>query len=399
MNTKILLFSVFLCVFVLGTGISTVSADDSATGQVSVTSLTIDPEVLMPGDTAIVTAVIKNSGTTSVSIGRVLIMGVNEVYSSEDKAYNSVGMLGPGDEMTFTFPITSRGATGTFYPMLYIDFLDAGLTSLKYTFAVQVDDTQLSVALIDQPDAFGQSRNEEVTLRIGNPRANTLNGIEISISGDGVSSKQTAYFVGKLEPDEYVDAVLTVVVDQPTNISFDVTYRNGQNLHSNSVEIPVELGERKVRAELILNNIEVKNSGSYYTITGDVNNAGLEDAKSITVTTENATPSEPMKSYVVGSLEPDGLAEFEVTFTDPLSDSVTLVANYKDADGNLYEESVEVNIGSASIQSQSGTGTAASARNGTGDLAGTIIAVLAVAVVAGCAAYAWKKGLLNDLRR
>ena len=141
MNTKILLFSVFLCVFVLGTGISTVSADDSATGQVSVTSLTIDPEVLMPGDTAIVTAVIKNSGTTSVSIGRVLIMGVNEVYSSEDKAYNSVGMLGPGDEMTFTFPITSRGATGTFYPMLYIDFLDAGLTSLKYTFAVQVDDT------------------------------------------------------------------------------------------------------------------------------------------------------------------------------------------------------------------------------------------------------------------
>ena len=64
MNTKILLFSVFLCVFVLGTGISTVSADDSATGQVSVTSLTIDPEVLMPGDTAMVTAVIKNSGTT-----------------------------------------------------------------------------------------------------------------------------------------------------------------------------------------------------------------------------------------------------------------------------------------------------------------------------------------------
>ena len=399
MNSKFLIFSVFLCVFVLSTGISAVSADDAATGRVSVTSLTIDPEVLMPGDTATVTAVIKNSGTTSVSIGRVLIMGVNEVYSSEDKAYNSVGMLGPGDEMTFTFPITSRGATGTFYPMLYIDFLDSGLTSLKYTFAVQVDDTQLSVALIDQPDAFGQSRNEEVTLRIGNPRANTLNGIEISVSGDGVSSKQTAYFVGKLEPDEYVDAELTVVVDQPTNISFDVTYRNGQNLHSNSVEIPVELGERKVRAELILNNIEVRNSGSYYTITGDVNNAGLEDAKSITVTTENATPSEPMKSYVVGSLEPDGLAEFEVTFTDPLSDSVTLVANYKDADGNLYEESVEVNIGSAAIQSPNGAGTAASASNGTGDLTGTLIAVLAVAVVAGCAAYAWKKGLLNDLRR
>ncbi|MDE2443723.1 MAG: hypothetical protein O0X93_07505 [Methanocorpusculum sp.] len=326
-------------------------------------------------------------------------MGVNEIYSPEDKAYNSVGMLGPGDEMTFTFPITSRGATGTFYPMLYLDFLDSGLTSLKYTFAVQVDDTQLSVALIDQPDAFGESRNEEVTLRIGNPRANTLNGIEISVSGNGVSSKQTAYFVGKLEPDEYVDAELTVIVDQPTDLSFDVTYRNGQNLHSNSVEIPVELGERKIRAELVLNNLEVKNSGSYYTVTGDVNNAGLEDAKSITVTTEHATPSEPMKSYVVGSLEPDGLAEFEVTFTNPQSDTVTLVADYKDSDGNLYQESVEVNIGSASVQMQNSANTAQPARSGGNDMAGTIIAVLAVIAVAGCAAYAWKKGLLKDLRR
>ena len=399
MNTKFLMYSLILSILLLGAGVSVVSADTTATGQVSVTSLTIDPEVLMPGDTAIVTAVIKNSGTTSVSIGRALIMGVNEVYSPEEKAYNSVGMLGPGDEMTFTFPITSRGATGTFYPMLYLDFLDSSLTSLKYTFAVQVDDTQLSVALIDQPDAFGQSRNEEVTLRIGNPRANTLNGIEISVSGTGVSSKQTAYFVGKLESDEYVDAILTVVVDQPTDLSFDVTYRNGQNLHSNSVEIPVELGERKVRAELVLNNLEVKNSGSYYTITGDVNNAGLEDAKSITVTTEGATPSEPMKSYVVGSLEPDGLAEFEVTFTSPQSDKVTLVADYKDSDGNLYQESVEVSLGSASMQVQNSDSSPAAGRSGGNDMTGTIIAVIAIIAVAGCAVYAWKKGLLNDLRR
>ena len=218
----------------------TAPAAAEVTGQISVINLTMDPEVLMPGDTATVTAVIKNSGTTSVSIGRAMIMGVNEVYSAEDKAYNSVGMLGPGDEMTFTFPITSRGAVGTFYPMLYLDFLDAGLTSLKYTFAVRVDDTQLSVALIDQPDAFGQSRNEKVTIRVGNPRANSLNGIQITVSGDGVSSKQTAYFVGKLESDQYIDANLTVVVDKPTDISFDVSYRNGQNLHTNSVQIPVE---------------------------------------------------------------------------------------------------------------------------------------------------------------
>lgn len=141
-----------LLVLLLSVGLSG-SAAAATTGQVSVTSLSMGPQVLMPGDTAIVTAVIKNSGTTSVSIGRALIMGVNEVYSPEEKAYNSVGMLGPGDTMTFTFPIKSRGTVGTFYPMLYLDFLSSELPSLKYTFAVRVDNTQLSVALIDQPDA------------------------------------------------------------------------------------------------------------------------------------------------------------------------------------------------------------------------------------------------------
>lgn len=395
MRHNVVLYSILALFLLLCAGTGAVSADDSVTGQVAVTSLTMDPEVLMPGDTAIVTATIKNSGTTSVSIGRVLIMGVNEVYSSEDKAYSTVGMLGPGDSMTFTFPIQSTGTTGTFYPTLYIDFLDAGLNSLKYTFPVLVDDTQLSVALIDQPDAFGESRNEQVTLRIGNPRANTLNGIEILVTGDGVSSKQTAYFVGKLEPDEYVDAELTVVVDQPTDISFDVSYRNGQNLHENSVEIPVELGERKVRAEMVLNNIEVQNTGSYYTITGDVNNAGLEDAKSVTVTTQKATASEPYKSYVVGSLEPDGLAEFEVSFTNPESNMVELVVSYKDDDGNAYSEIVEVNVGSASAPTDA---TSKGSGNSSTPM-GTILAIIAVVAVLACAAIAWKRGLLSDLRK
>ena len=394
-SIRLLLSGLFLSLLLLSCG-SAVSAE-TVTGQVSVTSFSIDPQVLMPGDTAIVTATIKNSGTTSVSIGRVLIMGVNEVYSSADKAYSTVGMLGPGDTMTFTFPIKSTGAIGTFYPTLYLDFLDAGLNSLKYTFPVRVDDTQLSVALIDQPDAFGQSRNEKVTIRVGNPRANALNGIQITVSGDGVTSKQTTYFVGKLDPDQYIDANLTVMVDRPTDLSFDVSYRNGQNLHQNSVGIPVELGERKVKAEMILNNLVVANKGGYYQVTGDVNNAGLEDAKSVIVTTAKATPSAPMETYVVGSLEPDGLAEFDVTFTNPESSSVDLVVNYKDSDGNPYQEIIPVSIGSTT---PSVSGSAASPQAESGSFpAGLVFAVIVLLILAGCAAAAWKKGLFADIRR
>ncbi len=394
-SIRLLLSGLFLSLLLLSCG-SAVSAE-TVTGQVSVTSFSMDPQVLMPGDTAIVTATIKNSGTTSVSIGRVLIMGVNEVYSSADKAYSTVGMLGPGDTMTFTFPIKSTGAIGTFYPTLYLDFLDAGLNSLKYTFPVRVDDTQLSVALIDQPDAFGQSRNEKVTIRVGNPRANALNGIQITVSGDGVTSKQTTYFVGKLDPDQYIDANLTVMVDRPTDLSFDVSYRNGQNLHQNSVGIPVELGERKVKAEMILNNLVVANKGSYYQVTGDVNNAGLEDAKSVIVTTAKATPSAPMETYVVGSLEPDGLAEFDVTFTNPESSSVDLVVNYKDSDGNPYQEIVPVSIGSTPLSS-SGTSVSPQAESGSFPV-GLVLGVIVLLILAGCAVTAWRKGLFAEIRR
>ena len=48
---------------------------------------------------------------------------------------------------------------------------------------------------------------------------------------------------------------------------------------------------------------------------------------------------------------------------------------------------------------QNGASTAQPARNSGGDMAGTIIAVIAIISVAGYAAYAWKKGLLSDIRR
>lgn len=48
MKPKFLKYSLLLCILVLvAGGIPAVSADDTATGQVSVTSLTIDPEGLI----------------------------------------------------------------------------------------------------------------------------------------------------------------------------------------------------------------------------------------------------------------------------------------------------------------------------------------------------------------
>lgn len=123
--------------------------------------------------------------------------------------------------------------------------------------------------------------------------------------------------------------------------------------HTNSVQIPVELGERKVRAEKVLNNIEVANKGTYYQVTSDVNNAGLVNAKFILVTTAKATPTAPMETYLVGSLEQDGIAEFDVTFTNPESNVIDLVVTYKDVDGNQYQTTVQATLGVAVVSGKS----------------------------------------------
>jgi len=74
--------------------------------------------------------------------------------------------------------------------------------------------------------------------------------------------------------------------------------------------------------------------GGHYKVTGDVTNAGLEDAKSVLVTSGSpAVPVDPFRVYVVGSLEPDDFSGFEVTFTAEDADFVPLLIYYKDDDG------------------------------------------------------------------
>jgi hypothetical protein len=67
-------------------------------------------------------------------------------------------------------------------------------------------------------------------------------------------------------------------------------------------------------------------------------NAGLESTRSVLVTAgAPATPIDPFRVYVVGTLDPDDISTFEVTFqTDTGVTEIPLVVEYRDDDGNLY---------------------------------------------------------------
>jgi hypothetical protein len=166
----------------------------------------------------------------------------------------------------------------------------------------------------------------------------------------------------------------TVTPDQETNLTLTVNYNNGNNPHKVTVDLPVTFGIDKMQANPVVSNILISSSAGIYHITGDVNNAGLETANTVTVTSLSpAVPEDPYKTYVVGALKPDDFGSFEVTFSSSAT-SVPLQLSYKDADGNLYTSLQDVKISGVVANSQASGGS---------NLLVPIIAVVIVCVCIG----------------
>ena len=261
------------------------------------------PGTPMRGDTGTVTVEIKNTGETGVAISRAKLYP-NGIAVINDKTYDSVGIIGPGNTMSFTFTVRADTADGIYYPTFYLDLRDSG--SARYSVPVMVESTGIQINVVDAPETFPADSKDTITLSVGNPRESSVNGVTVTLSGEGIRSTRTAVFLGALAPDEMKDVQFEITASQSTELTFDVSYRNGINEHHTTLTVPVEIGERAVAPDMVVNNIEVARGGSTITLTGDVTNAGLKDAYSVKVTVDDpATPTDPYPVYVVGGLEPD----------------------------------------------------------------------------------------------
>ncbi len=350
--------------------------------QLAVTSYTVEPEVFMYGDTGTIKVVVTNTGATPVAVSRVKLYS-NDLSVYDDGNYDSVGTIGPGNSLPFTFTVVADTTDGIYYPFFYVDLRDAG--SLRYRIPVTVDSTGLTASVTEKPDAFSPDKKEVITILVGNPRENTVNAVEVVPVKDGFSTVQTASFIGTLIPDQSAEVTFEATPTEETVMTFAVRYRNGINDHETIVEVPVVFGEDKKRAEIVLNNIAVESTGTSYIVTGDVTNAGLEDAKSVVVTVAMpGIPVDPYRSYVVGALEPDDFAGFEVTFDAKPGEEVPLVAIYKDVDGNLYEDEIIMTTADQVPDSRPGSGSEM-------PLLWIGLVIVAIAVVGGIIFYSWKK--------
>ena len=385
---KLLFATAVIALLFIGAG----SAATITEPSYSIQSLTVTPGTLLPGESGQLQFTIQNAGLTPLVIDKISVTDSENVISVKHPAITSLGAIGAGKSLTITLPISAKDVDGTFYPTLYVDFKYDSATNLQYTylkypFAVTVDSKSVSLSVTERPEVFEPDTTQIVGLSIGNLRANQIDSVVVTASGEGVSCEEGMVIAGARAPGASSDVFLTVITSEKTeSINLDVSYKNGANWHTDTLTIPVEGGELKTGAELFVNNIEITSGASYTTITGDVNNAGLQTAKGLVVSLNGAEPLQPYPVFVVGSLDADGLSEFELTFTNPESDSLDLIFTYKDDNGNTYVQEETVSI--SAVQS------AGSAVSGGNPVAAGIAVVLLILIIGGAVFLIWKKGNL-----
>jgi hypothetical protein len=201
----------------------------------------------------------------------------------------------------------------------------------------------------------------------------------LDISGTGITATPSKTFIGNLAAGAKIPVNFTVAPDQESLLIMKVTYYNGNNPHTVTLDLPIVFGIDKMQADPVVSNVQVKSEGDIYHITGDVNNAGLEIANTVTVTSLSpAIPQDPYKTYVVGALKPDDFGSFEVTFTaNSTTTTIPLQLSYKDANGNEYSSLQEVKISAPATNSKN---------SGTSDL---LIPLIAVVIVIGACIGGW----------
>ena len=331
------------------TPVTTVSGN-----QLQVVSTQLDPQVLMRGDRGTLVIDVANTGTVPVRISDATLSADGAV-TVEDDPYRTVGVIGAGNRMSFTFSVRAGSPVGIAYPVFSLAVPDG--RGLRAPVPVRIDSTSPAVSFIERPDVFTAGRSDVVILSIGNPRQSSLNGVMVTPRGAGFTTKPTSVFIGELPPNAQSRASFNLTPDENATLGFDLVYFNSLNRHVLPIDLPVEYGESKQRAELLLSNFVLEQSGGVYRLTGDINNAGLRPARSVVIAPgQEMNPADPYPRYVIGSLEPDDFASFELNFRAADGGPVPLIISYKDDNGDAFEEHAQAST-HVNQTDQSGSGS------------------------------------------
>jgi len=383
-----------------------------ASAQVYVSGYDLDPAVFYPGDSGTVTVHVTNAANTSLFLSHPNLIE-SHVHIINDNAFSTPTNIGPGETVDYNFVVISDGSDGTYFPLFTVSTNVYGGYAVHNQVMLKIDSTTVRASIASKPDTFALSTKDTVNVSVSNPRTGDITNLLIIPEVNGVEVSPEEAFVGTLKAGSSVQIPFAITPDREGSVTFHVSYRNGDNIHSTDAVLPVTLGENKLGAQIVVNGIESSGSGSTMTLKGDVTNNGLTDARSVLVTVGSpATPVNPNPSYAIGNLAPDDFSSFEVTYTQKVPGEFPIIVEYKDADGNTFTEKVTYKpsdggiagaAGSAVPNDAAGTSSGLSNRRGGMFTFGAglsqvpVIPIVIILIVIIALIIAWRKGLLKRI--
>jgi len=334
MSILILAFFIF---FIFGIG--QVHADPT----VMVTDYHLDPETLLPGDDVELTITLTNTETTATktdtdyinglpvdqttdtiaaTIDKVWITsdgdGTNEISST--KILTDVGDLSPGSSITLSFELNTDDniTEGLYHPVIRVDV--DNYQDVKYPFPVRITNLTANLLPKDVPKKISSSGSTTITLTAVNNRQTPVEDVTITADYDqDISVSPVSTYIGTLPSEASHDITCSL---HPSglgrqNVSFTISFRNGENTHEKMISIPVEVIEtHDVSPVLYAIPDTIKQHGSDR-ITLEVYNAKSDTITGVTVIPVTSLKTSPSE-YFIGSMDADDVfsASFDVYSED-----------------------------------------------------------------------------------
>lgn len=359
-----------------------------------------DPLTLFPGDNGTVLISLKNMATGSVYVQEedetfdmnayivsASLIGNNEVEVL-DKGYSNIGLMGPGDTLNLTFKVKVKKEASSGVHFLNFELIGGSdMYDLNYKFPIKVDDRDIQTVFLNLPSNM-RSEISTIAVNIINPRSSDVHDVMLTPSCDDILISPSNIFVGDVPARNNSTVEFTVnAINSETgikNIKCLVSYFNGDNLHtSETTNISTNVISKPT---LVLTNIELKNIGNKYTITGEINNVGSTDLRNVVISlidSKGISSTQPYPSYFIGTLEKDDFSSFELSAIISGTSEIPLLIEFRGSDDAYMSITTSVSLGSTELSNQTEMKTLSPLVLITG-------AILCI-VVFGILGYSWNK--------
>lgn len=424
-----MLTATIISLLVFGIGASLFVPTIQASPAVMIPQYQLSPEILMPGDTAVLTLQVKNGETVAtqttastsagettttvhtlgVTLDNIWIVpaqsGGKQIRATTN--YEDIGYLAAGAtiEVNFKLLVDSNMSEGVYFPTAKIDV--NGGTDVQYPLLMKVSNSSVDLLKTSVPSKISQGGTTEIIITAVNKRENAVDEVIITPQGDDVEFVPSSFFLGSLaaKTSEAVVFSIKPLGTGARNLTFDVNYKNGDNLHTNSLLVPVTVIQTLDVAPIITNfPISITKGGSGK-ISIEVYNAKTEKITGVLVTPICNTTVIPSQ-YFIGSMDPDDVfsASFDI-YADTAAYGIQIIGfkvSFKQ--GNDYFETPLVSktfsVVSGPGQSYQSSGSSTTSTSGSSGMPQTpslvtcltpIILIIVIIVVVVMLYMRWKK--------